>query len=92
MRRMYFRLLTGIRSGMPWPVDTMGAVITPLFTLYNPSVALWLRVEVRVRPCHGAWHMVGECKYVQECMQWGYHGHRGLLGCISSFEDLNFPT
>ena len=33
----------------------MGALITPLFTLYNPSVALWLRVGVRVRPCHGVW-------------------------------------
>ena len=36
-------------------VDTLGAVITPLSTLYNPSVALWLRVGVRVRPCQGAW-------------------------------------
>ena len=36
-------------------VDTMGALVTPLFTLCNPGVALWLSVGVRVRPCHDVW-------------------------------------
>ena len=47
MRMMCLRLLRGIRSGYT-SVDTMGALVTPLFTLCNPGVALWLRVGVRV--------------------------------------------
>ena len=61
MRMMCVRLPRGIKSGHA-SVDTMGDLATRLFTLYNPDVALWLRVGVRVRPCHGA-RMVGECKY-----------------------------
>ena len=50
MRMMCLRLLRGVRSG-----HASVALVTPLFTLYNPSVALWLRVGVRVRPYHSAW-------------------------------------
>ena len=53
MRMMCLRLMRGVRSGHA-SVDTVSAVITSLFTLYNPSVALWLRVGVRVKPCHGS--------------------------------------
>ena len=61
MRMMCLRLLRGFRSGYA-SVDTLGAMITPLFTLYNPSVALWVRVGVRVDSAtaraHGSWYMV----------------------------------
>ena len=60
-RMMCLRLLRGVRSGHA-SVDAMGALVTPLSTTLtecptacNPGVALWLRVGVRVRPCHGAW-------------------------------------
>ena len=39
MRMMCLRLLKGIRSGHT-SVDTMGALVTPLFTLCTPGVAL----------------------------------------------------
>ena len=51
MRMMCLRLLRGVRSGYT-SVDTMGALVTPLFTLCSPGVALWLKVGVRVRPFH----------------------------------------
>ena len=41
MRMMCLRLLKGIRSGHT-SVDTMGALVTPLFTLCTPGVALCL--------------------------------------------------
>ena len=43
-RMMCLRLLRGIRSGYA-SVDAMGALVTPLFILYNPGVAPGLRVE-----------------------------------------------
>ena len=45
MRMMCLRLLRGIRSGYT-SVDTMGALVTPLFTLCSHGVALWLRVRL----------------------------------------------
>ena len=52
MRMMCLRLLRGVRSEYT-SVDTVGALGTPLFSLCNPGVALWLRVGVR--PCHDAY-------------------------------------
>ena len=46
--------MRGIGSGYG-SADTRGALVTPLLTLCNPGATLWLRVEVRVRPCHGVW-------------------------------------
>ena len=54
MRILCLRLMRGIRSGYG-SVDAMGALVLPLLILCSPGVALWLRVGVRVRPCHGEW-------------------------------------
>ena len=64
-RMMCLRLMRGIRSAYA-SIDAVGALVTPLSTLCNPGVALWLRVGVRVRPCHGAWWVsasmgIGQC-------------------------------
>ena len=73
-RMMCLRLLRGVRSGYA-SVDTMGALVTPLFTIYTPGVALWLRVGVRVIPYHSAWWMSANMSDVAiECMQRRYRG------------------
>ena len=72
MRMMCLRLLRGVRSGHA-SVDTMVAVITPFVTLYNPGVALWLRVGVRLDPAtaHGTW-WVSATKVVPPRLGIGY--------------------
>ena len=55
MRMMCVRLPRGIESGHA-SVDTMGALATWFYPI-QPSVALWLRIGIRVRPCHGVWRV-----------------------------------
>ena len=47
MRMVGVRLMRGISDGYA-SVHTVGALVTPLLTLCNPGVTLWLRVGVRV--------------------------------------------